>query len=103
MTAEDCAAVGGTYRGEGTNCDDPKVCCPKPFADTDEDGDVDQTDFSFFQSCYSGPGPFTLDGLCGCFDRDAGGAGDDDVDSDDWTAFEQCASGPGIPVSPTCG
>ncbi len=103
LTPEDCAAVGGAYRGDGTDCDDPKVCCPTPFADADEDGDVDQTDFSFFQSCYSGPGPFALDGLCECFDRDAGGAGDDDVDSDDWTAFEQCATGPGIPVGPTCG
>ncbi len=70
--------------------------CPRPFADADRDGDVDQTDFAAFQRCYTGSGgPAELfDHLaCGCFDR---GIRDNRVDGDDLAAFEQCATGPGI-------
>lgn len=102
QTAEDCTAAGGTYRGDGTTCDDPSACCPTPFADADWDGDVDQVDFSFFQACYTGAGSFSLEGLCRCFDREAAGAGDGDIDSDDYGAFEQCASGPGVVADPSC-
>ncbi|MGQ9652302.1 MAG: hypothetical protein ACUVXJ_19595 [Phycisphaerae bacterium] len=65
------------------------------------DGDVDQQDFAFFQSCYTGTGGAS--GLfdrsrCGCLDGD----GDGDIDGDDFARFEQCASGPGIPAEPQC-
>ncbi|HPD31865.1 MAG TPA: hypothetical protein PLL20_17875 [Phycisphaerae bacterium] len=104
MTAGDCAAAGGTYRGDGTNCDDARACCPTPFADIDEDGDVDQTDFSFFQACYTGPGAFALDGICKCFDvTDSAGSGlDSAVDGNDLARFERCGSGPGVPLVPAC-
>ncbi len=75
--------------------DDPCLpACPRPFADADPDGDVDQSDFGIFQRCYSGPiheGP-PADPACYCFDRD----GDDDVDGDDFTAFMDCVSGSAI-------
>jgi hypothetical protein len=93
-------ACPGEFRGYGTLCSTPNICpCPTPFADADRDGDVDQTDFSAFQNCYTGIGTFTLSAGCKCFDRD----NDTNVDSDDWAAFETCASGPGTPANPTCG
>ncbi|MHC4442262.1 MAG: hypothetical protein ACYTA5_06660, partial [Planctomycetota bacterium] len=78
--------------------------CNTPFADTDEDGDVDQDDFATFQLCYSGSLPNTY-GLnpsyCACFDRgDDAPAGDGDIDASDFDKFKDCASGPNIPVTP---
>jgi hypothetical protein len=70
--------------------------CPKPFADYDRDGDVDQEDFAALQLCYTGAGdPSNLfdRAHCGCFDRVNP---DNDVDGDDFGAFEHCATGPGI-------
>jgi hypothetical protein len=78
--------------------------CPQPFADIDNDGDVDQEDFAHFQNCYSGAGPVPAEPeFCFCFDRDNGGIGDGHIDQSDWAAFEACASGPHIPADPTCG
>lgn len=71
--------------------------CNNPFADVDNDGDVDQTDFAAMQFCYSGPGVAMPPG-CGCFDTDS----DNDVDSDDNGKFELCASGPGVAANPAC-
>jgi hypothetical protein len=68
--------------------------CPVPFADADEDGDVDQDDFGALQLCFTGANGGILDG-CDCFNRD----GDNDVDDWDYGAFEDCATGPGIPWS----
>lgn len=69
----------------------PGQVCNVPFADTDGDGDVDQTDFAAFQRCYMSS-PFDWDN-CHCLDR----AGNQDViDSDDLWAFEACATGPGV-------
>ncbi|UCD30005.1 MAG: hypothetical protein JSV03_05890, partial [Planctomycetota bacterium] len=83
--------------------------CSDPFADVDEDGDVDQDDFAMFQLCYSGNGiqyPGTLD-YCACLDQgDETGDGlpdfDGDIDSFDFDAFQNCASGPDIPADITC-
>ena len=49
--------------------------CPAPFADTDEDGDVDRDDFAGLQACFTGTNGGAPTG-CGCFNR----AGDSDVD-----------------------
>ena len=76
--------------------------CATPFADADEDGDVDQMDFGAFQGCFGGSG-VTVTGFCDCFDRHPAGGGDQDVDMDDLDMFEACASGPGIALNPGCG
>lgn len=65
--------------------------CNLPFADMDNDEDVDQLDFSAFQLCYSGSGIAGI-GSCLCLDRD----GDDDIDADDLVEFLPCVSGPSI-------
>jgi len=89
--------------GEENDCIGPLVypfgdiLCPDPFADADEDGDVDQDDFALFQLCYTGTGGGVPDN-CDCFNRD----GDDDVDSTDYGKFENCASGPAVPADITC-
>ncbi|GMU21042.1 MAG: hypothetical protein AMXMBFR13_11370 [Phycisphaerae bacterium] len=78
--------------------------CPDPFADFDEDGDVDQEDFGAFQACITGSffGP-VLPG-CECFDRPEPDAPDANIDQVDYQAFQYCAlnSGPNIPADPTC-
>ncbi len=69
--------------------------CPTPFADADEDHDVDQADFAAFQRCYTGPTPpsGTYDTVhCFCFNRDSNSV----IDEFDLSAFEKCATGPGI-------
>jgi len=78
--------------------------CPDPFADFDEDGDVDQDDFAFMQACMSGNGGGILPG-CDCADAD----GERDINNDqldvdqaDWQLFEACASGPDVPADDTC-
>jgi hypothetical protein len=75
------------------------IFCPKPFADADEDGDVDQDDFAQFQLCYTGTGGGVPEG-CVCFDR----ANDSDIDDDDFSEFQKCASGPNVSVvgDPDC-
>jgi hypothetical protein len=79
--------------------------CSNPFADIDNDGDVDQEDFGWFQKCYTGTdgGPIPAEPpACFCFDRENGGMGDGDIDQSDYIAFEDCASGPDIPADPGC-
>jgi hypothetical protein len=83
------------------------VPCNVPFADADDDGDVDGDDFGIFQRCYTGaanpPIPAAPE-YCTCFDRN----GDDDVDQDDlgttgvFDTFENCASGPTVAANPGC-
>jgi hypothetical protein len=76
--------------------------CNDPFADADDDGDVDQADFAVWQTCFSPAGPVPVDPeYCRCFNRDAG-SGDSDIDLADYQAFEQCASGPGIAANAAC-
>jgi hypothetical protein len=70
--------------------------CTTAWADADNDGDVDQADFSVFQQCYTGS---TLSipeepQYCQCLDHDHNGM----IDSTDYTLFEACASGPGVPA-----
>ncbi len=69
--------------------------------DTDNDGDVDQTDFAVFQACYTGdtpPGPSYDCGSCRCMNSNQ----DNLINGDDLNAFETCASGPGIAADVTC-
>lgn len=74
-----------------------------PFADADQDGDVDQADFAALQVCYTGgAGPFTLPAECACFDRPESIEPDGDIDQADLFKFEDCASGPGVPANPAC-
>ena len=76
--------------------------CPRPFADTDGDTDVDQVDFAAFQRCLATVEIGILEG-CECFDRDSGGQGDGDIDAADFDKFVSCASGPAMPAVASCG
>jgi hypothetical protein len=67
-------------------------------ADYDSDGDVDQEDFGWFQTCFTGPGNRMTTSQCAGADFD----GDLDVDQDDFGAFQQCMSGAGTPSDPNC-
>ncbi|MDM8005952.1 MAG: thrombospondin type 3 repeat-containing protein [Phycisphaerae bacterium] len=72
--------------------------CPTPKADYDQDGDVDQTDFGFFQRCMSGTGVPQDDLNCadGRLDYDS------DVDAYDVLLFTGCLSGPDVAADPNC-
>ncbi|HRR87241.1 MAG TPA: lamin tail domain-containing protein [Phycisphaerae bacterium] len=87
---------------DDSDCDNDPNClppCPVPFADSDEDGDVDHVDFAAFQLCYTGNTTNLFDPqMCRCFDWD----GDLDVDADDHSKFEDCASGPGVVAAKDC-
>jgi probable HAF family extracellular repeat protein len=75
-------------------------CCPKPFSDQDQDGDVDAVDFARFQACMTtGQAVPTISAACACFDQDNNGA----IDEDDFVhGFVTCGTGPGLPVDPNC-
>ncbi len=60
--------------------------------DSDEDGDVDQKDFGYFQACLSGTGQAPQPD-CGRADLDADG----DVDKTDLAQFSSCLGGPDQP------
>lgn len=100
VTEDECINQNGTYQGDDTLCADT-VCCPDPFADIDQDGDVDSDDFGELQRCLVGT-PFSAGGsvtaACECFDRD----GDGNIDADDILAFTTCSSGPAVPADDTC-
>ncbi|HSW44295.1 MAG TPA: hypothetical protein VLM89_01860 [Phycisphaerae bacterium] len=94
MGMNDCQAGGGIFRGVGTSCGQV-LCCPRPFADADADGDVDQVDFAAFQLCYTG----SLGGVppgCGCFERIVDGG----VDGGDFLTLDACYTGPNVPWTP---
>ncbi len=90
------------------------VCnpCHSPFADVDDDGDVDQADFAVLQLCYTGSGATAVPAnpeYCACLDHadddnnpETPPGADGNIDSFDVTAFERCASGPGVPADPDC-
>jgi hypothetical protein len=84
----------------------PPPPCSDPFADADEDGDVDQVDFSLFQLCISGNGnPYptgTGFEFCQCADREGPSGPDGDVDQGDFTFFDACYSGPDVPADANC-
>ena len=100
----------GSAWGDGTgvhvdalNLSQPEGPCNAPFADTDDDDDVDQDDFALFQQCYTGTNQPILPGAheyCICFNTDGGLPAD--VDQTDWHAFEGCASGPDVPADLDC-
>lgn len=90
------------------DCDDqdcvgtPACFCHQPFADADEDGDVDLSDFGVWQTCFTGfnVGPVSPPpSYCTCFDR----LNDNDLDQEDLVAFLDCFSGPGVKAVQTCG
>ncbi|HOW69573.1 MAG TPA: hypothetical protein PKY77_03140 [Phycisphaerae bacterium] len=94
--------------GQGTgSIDRIKACvgctlstdCPYPFADADQDGDVDQLDFGAYQLCYTGAF-VEMAATCRCFDTNADGR----ITGPDFQAFLKCAltSGPDVPVDKTC-
>ncbi|GMV96067.1 MAG: hypothetical protein AMXMBFR83_04360 [Phycisphaerae bacterium] len=90
----DCADPG---------CFQSPLCpCNRPFADSDGDEDVDQSDFAAFQLCFTGLelGVPVIPGvLCDCFER----TGDGRINEDDLARFTLCVSGPAIPADKTCG
>lgn len=69
-----------------------------PSLDSDRDGDVDLTDFAFFQRCFSGVDRLLTVEECLGADVD----GDHCVTADDLAEFIRCASGPGIAAAPDC-
>lgn len=83
------------------------VPCNAPFADADDDGDVDQDDFAVWQLCHTGAGtgvsiPVNPE-YCGCFDQEGPlGGPDGDIDQADFQKFEACSSGPMVPADPAC-
>ena len=84
---------------------DAIVCCADPFADADNDGDVDQKDFGIWQACFSGNGTAHPAGgpyPCVCFNRDAESENPDDIDDLDFVAFETGWSGPTLAAVTTC-
>ncbi len=66
-------------------------------ADLDVDGDVDQSDFSIMQLCFSGPGVIFAPG-CEIANLDD----DVDVDAADFNILHGCYSGSELAPSPTC-
>ena len=83
------------------------VCRHVPFADVDEDSDVDQADFAFLQTCVTGENdPLPADPsllYCKCFDKAGAGGGstpDGHISAEDLAVFEKCSTGAGIPWAP---
>jgi hypothetical protein len=74
----------------------PIPCSHSPWADADNDGDVDSDDYAVFQKCYSGPGAAPATPACACVDRNTDGK----VNETDFAAFVSCRQGPGVPVPP---
>lgn len=102
QTVPGCNAAAGTFAGLNTTCATtscPLPPCHGPFADADNDGDVDLNDFGVMQACFTGPGgQYTNAGTCHCFDRD----GDSDIDGDDFVRFQNCATRANLPADPGC-
>lgn len=102
ITATDVGAFGPAEEfaclGRSLVLDD----CPMPFADADEDGDVDMDDFAALQRCINNGAGLSGASNCNCFDR----GHDGDVDAFDLLQFATCATGPAIPwsqeLTPAC-
>jgi hypothetical protein len=71
---------------------------PAMKTDRDSDGDLDQSDFGWFQTCLSGAFIQQTDPNCTDADLDH----DADVDQDDFTVFEGCLTGHGVLAVSTC-
>jgi hypothetical protein len=80
--------------GSGDACD-----CGTPFADADQDGDVDLADVALWQTCPTGSPD--VPERCLCFDQN----GNRVIDGDDLAAlFDGLdGGGPGVPPNPDCG
>jgi hypothetical protein len=65
---------------------------PAPSPDFDEDGDVDQEDFGYLQTCFGGTGVLPIPG-CADADLDL----DNDVDKDDLDVLAGCMGGANQP------
>ncbi len=74
LTAADCAAAGGIYQGDGTNCT-PNPCPPCP-ADFDNSGDVGVKDLLFLLGAW---GPCPKKGDCLADFDDSGDVGVKDL------------------------
>lgn len=74
------------------------VIKPLVAGDFDNDCDVDQSDFGYFQSCMTGAGNEVMDLNCLKARLDA----DVDVDADDFSIFQACLSGANVPGDPGC-
>jgi hypothetical protein len=83
-------AANGTY-------DYALTVAASPFAaaDFDRDGDVDLTDFSYFQMCFNGPNRPAAQPGCVFADLDD----DNDVDLTDFAVFQGCFNGPNRPAA----
>lgn len=66
--------------------------------DRDRDGDVDQSDFGWFQACLSGSSIPQTDPNCANAKLD----NDDDVDQNDFAIFQVCFSGANVYANPNC-
>ncbi|MGQ9649016.1 MAG: hypothetical protein ACUVXJ_02810 [Phycisphaerae bacterium] len=66
--------------------------------DFDRDGDVDETDLDYFETCASGPGIHQADSACLIADFDQ----DDDVDQGDFSLLQRCFSGSLELPDPNC-
>ena len=73
--------------------------CGTPWADADQDGDVDLTDLASLQACPATDGDVAE--ACFCFDRD----GDREIGENELGAYAAClkAGGPDVPAEPACG
>jgi hypothetical protein len=79
----------------------PPPVCPQPFADADEDGDVDMDDFAALQRCITATGALAPE--CACFDRPQPVVPNGVINTFDLVMFEQCATAAGVLADPNCG
>jgi hypothetical protein len=89
-TVQDCTTLGGQWTAQNVPCSST-TCCPAPFGDTDQDGDMDMDDFAVFQRCLSTAGG--VPSGCRCFDRVAPAGV---IDSLDLQEFIDCATGAAV-------
>jgi hypothetical protein len=96
--ALDCQARGGMqFHGSGTTCG-AVACCPPLLPDHDLDGDVDVSDFGWFQRCLTDD-PVDPPALpCTCADLNFDGK----VNHHDPPIFIDCMSGPETPADAGC-
>jgi hypothetical protein len=71
---------------------------PPPVPDFDGDGDVDLSDFAWFQACFNGPNRSPTASGCDGADMD----GDGDVDLADFSIMQACFNGPNRPPASGC-